>query len=106
MGGARSTIRDGSRVWRCIEESERVLSQADRIRQPLRRKVQIANRKLGTIEEINDAGDVAIRMDSGREVRFNVDEHPHLDYRYAVTNHSSQGQTAAQSGVNMQNSSL
>jgi ATP-dependent exoDNAse (exonuclease V) alpha subunit len=33
-------------------------------------------------------------MDSGREVRFNVREHPHLDYGYAVTSHSSQGQTA------------
>jgi ATP-dependent exoDNAse (exonuclease V) alpha subunit len=49
---------------------------------------------LGTIEEINGAGDVAIRLDSGREVRFNVDEHPHLDHGYAVTSHSSQGQTA------------
>ncbi|MGA7220943.1 MAG: ATP-binding domain-containing protein [Candidatus Sulfotelmatobacter sp.] len=33
-------------------------------------------------------------MGSGREVRFNIREHPHLDYGYAVTSHSSQGQTA------------
>jgi len=34
-------------------------------------------------------------MDSGQEVRFNVHHgHPHLDYGYAVTSHSSQGQTA------------
>jgi ATP-dependent exoDNAse (exonuclease V) alpha subunit len=33
-------------------------------------------------------------MDSGQEVRFNVREHPHLDCGYAVTSHSSQGQTA------------
>lgn len=32
-------------------------------------------------------------MDSGQEVRFNVREHLHLDYGYAVTSHS-QGQTA------------
>jgi hypothetical protein len=25
-----------------------------------------------------------IRMDSGQEVRFNVREHPHLDYGYAI----------------------
>ena len=49
---------------------------------------------LGTIEEINAAGDLAIRLDSGREVRFNVGERPHLDHGYAVTSHSSQGQTA------------
>jgi ATP-dependent exoDNAse (exonuclease V) alpha subunit len=33
-------------------------------------------------------------MDSGREVRFNICGHPHVDYGYAVTSHSSQGQTA------------
>ena len=34
------------------------------------------------------------KMDSGREVEFNARQHPHLDYGYAVTSHSSQGQTA------------
>jgi ATP-dependent exoDNAse (exonuclease V) alpha subunit len=58
------------------------------------KELHVANRDLGTIEEINAAGDVAIRLDSGREVRFNVDEYPHLDHGYAVTSHSSQGQTA------------
>jgi len=33
-------------------------------------------------------------VDSGREVELNVKQHPHLDYGYAVTSHSSQGQTA------------
>jgi ATP-dependent exoDNAse (exonuclease V) alpha subunit len=33
-------------------------------------------------------------MDSGRDVAFNIREHPHLDHGYAVTSHSSQGQTA------------
>src|SRR6516225_9998108 len=33
-------------------------------------------------------------MDSGRDVQLNVREHPHLDYGYAVTSHSSQGVTA------------
>ena len=62
------------------------------LRQP--KSLQVANRELGTIEKINDAGDVQIRMDSGREVEFNIREHPHLDYGYALTSHSSQGQTA------------
>jgi ATP-dependent exoDNAse (exonuclease V) alpha subunit len=56
--------------------------------------LHIANRELGTIEKTNDAGDTQIRMDSGREVAFNIREHPHLDHGYAVTSHSSQGQTA------------
>ncbi|MGB8888697.1 MAG: hypothetical protein WCC87_18355 [Candidatus Korobacteraceae bacterium] len=76
-------------------ESERVFSQGDRVQFTAPSKeLHVANRDLGTIEEINGAGDVAIRLDSGREVRFNVDEHPHLDHGYAVTSHSSQGQTA------------
>jgi len=33
-------------------------------------------------------------MDSRREIAFNIREHPHLDHGYAVTSHSSQGQTA------------
>jgi ATP-dependent exoDNAse (exonuclease V) alpha subunit len=76
-------------------ESDRVFSQGDRVQFTAPSKdLHVANRDLGTIEEINAAGDVAIRLDSGREVRFNVADHPHLDHGYAVTSHSSQGQTA------------
>jgi len=56
--------------------------------------MHVANRDLGTLEDINSNGDLRIRMDSGQEVRFNIREHPHVDYGYAVTSHSSQGQTA------------
>jgi len=31
-------------------------------------------------------------LDSGQKVRFNRREHPHLDYGYALTSQSSQGQ--------------
>jgi ATP-dependent exoDNAse (exonuclease V) alpha subunit len=58
------------------------------------RELQVANRELGTVEQVNSHGDFRIRMDSGREIRFNINEHPHLDHGYAVTSHSSQGQTA------------
>jgi ATP-dependent exoDNAse (exonuclease V) alpha subunit len=33
-------------------------------------------------------------LDSGRPVAYNIKENPHLDYGYAITSHSSQGQTA------------
>ena len=39
-------------------------------------------------------GRLHLRLDSGRAVAIAVDAHPHLDYGYAVTSHSSQGQTA------------
>ena len=58
------------------------------------RERHIANRELGTIEKIDDSGNLQLRLDSGRAVAFNIKENPHLDYGYAVTSHSSQGQTA------------
>ena len=77
-------------------EAEREFSQGDRVQFTApSRELHVANRDLGTVEHVNSNGDLRIRMDSGQEVRFNVREHPHLDYGYAVTSHSSQGQTAA-----------
>ena len=76
-------------------EAERELSNGDRVQFTAPSKdLQVANRDLGTVEHVNSNGDLRIRMDSGQQVRFNVREHPHLDYGYAVTSHSSQGQTA------------
>lgn len=76
-------------------ETERQISEGDRVQFTAPSKeLHVANRQLGTIERITDEGDVAIRTDSGRNVQFNLREHPHLDYGYAVTSHSSQGQTA------------
>ena len=39
-------------------------------------------------------GNLQVRLDSGQEVQFNIRDHPHIDYGYAVTSHSSQGATA------------
>ena len=56
--------------------------------------MHVANRELGTIVRLDERGDIAIHTDSGRLVEFSLKDHPHLDYGYAVTSHSSQGQTA------------
>jgi ATP-dependent exoDNAse (exonuclease V) alpha subunit len=56
--------------------------------------LKIANRELGSVAGIDDAGRVSLHMDSGR-VQINPNKHPHLDYGYAMTSHSSQGQTAS-----------
>jgi len=55
---------------------------------------RVANRELGSIEQINTQGNLQLRLDSGRTVRFNLREHSQLDYGYAMTSYSSQGQTA------------
>jgi len=76
-------------------EAEREFSAGDRIQftAPYTDK-RIANRQLGTIEKIDAEVNLRIRLDSGREVDLNLRNHPHLDYGYAVTSHSSQGVTA------------
>src|SRR5580700_11348010 len=77
------------------QEVQREFSQGDRVQFTApSRELQVANRELGTIEQVSHSGNLEIRMDSGREVRFNIRDHPHLDHGYAVTSHSSQGQTA------------
>jgi len=76
-------------------DADREFSQGDRVQFTApSRELHVANRDLGTVEHGNSNGDLRLQMDSGQEVRFNVREHPHLDYGYAVTSHSSQGQTA------------
>lgn len=76
-------------------ETERAFSEGDRVQFTAPNKEQhVANRELGTIEKLDAAGSVQLRLDSGRSVVFNIKENPHLDYGYAVTSHSSQGQTA------------
>jgi ATP-dependent exoDNAse (exonuclease V) alpha subunit len=76
-------------------ETERGFSEGDRVQFTAPYKEQhVANRELGTIEKMDAGGNLQLRMDSGRNVAFNVKDHPHLDHGYAVTSHSSQGQTA------------
>ncbi len=83
-------------------ESERAFSEGDRVQftAPDRDR-RIANRELGTIESIDERGNVGIKLDSGREVSLNLEENRHLDYGYAVTSHSSQGATADRVLVNV-----
>jgi conjugative relaxase-like TrwC/TraI family protein len=77
------------------QEVQREFSQGDRVQFTApARELHVANRELGTIEQVSLSGNLEIRMDSGRDIRFNIREHPHLDHGYAVTSHSSQGQTA------------
>ncbi len=82
----------GASVFR---EADREFSVGDRVQftAPCRDE-HIANRQLGTVQQIDSEGNLQIQTDSGRDVHLNVREHPHLDYGYAVTSHSSQGATA------------
>ena len=81
-------------------EAARALATGDRVQFTAPdRELHVANRELATVEKIErtgamDAGQLHLRLDSGRSVTLKLDQPAHLDYGYAVTSHSSQGQTA------------
>ncbi len=85
-------------------EIEREFAIGDRIQftAPIR-DLHVANRDLGTIQQIDDAGRMSVRMDGDKEktVSFDPKEMRHFDHGYAVTSHSSQGLTAERVLVNM-----
>jgi conjugative relaxase-like TrwC/TraI family protein len=67
------------------------------------RTLQVANRDLGTVQQIDGSGRMTVRMDDDKEksVMFDPREMRHFDHGYAVTSHSSQGLTAQHVLVNM-----
>jgi ATP-dependent exoDNAse (exonuclease V) alpha subunit len=56
--------------------------------------VKIANRELGMVESIAPEGTMRLKLDDQRRLNVDPQHYPHLDHGYAVTSHSSQGQTA------------
>jgi conjugative relaxase-like TrwC/TraI family protein len=84
--------QQGVSVYR---EQERAFSTGDRVQLTApARELKAANRELGTVEGIAQDGRLSLKMDGGRELQLDPRLHPHLDHGYAVTSHSSQGQTA------------
>lgn len=81
-------------------EAERDFAIGDRIqfRAPFA-EAKVKNSELGTIKQIAD-GKMTIRLDKKRDVTFGLDQFRHIDHGYAVTSHSSQGQTVNRVLVN------
>jgi ATP-dependent exoDNAse (exonuclease V) alpha subunit len=76
-------------------EAERPFARGDRVQATAPdRWRDVANRELGTVERIDKTGRMEVRFDSGRTAAFEPHDRRHVDYGYAVTSHSSQGQTA------------
>jgi ATP-dependent exoDNAse (exonuclease V) alpha subunit len=76
------------------QQEERQFAKGDRIQFTAPYKAaNIANRELARIERIDSQGNLRLRLESGRTAQFNFRDHPHLDYGYAMTSYSSQGQT-------------
>lgn len=84
--------QQGVSVYR---EQEKAFSVGDRIQFTApAQDLKVANRELGTIASIGRDGRLSLKMDGGRSLSVDPRQHPHLDHGYAVTSHSSQGQTA------------
>jgi ATP-dependent exoDNAse (exonuclease V) alpha subunit len=84
--------QQGVSVYR---EEVRGFSVGDRIQLTApARELGIANRELGIIGSIGDEKRIGLKMEDGRQIEIDANKHPHLDHGYAMTSHSSQGQTA------------
>jgi ATP-dependent exoDNAse (exonuclease V) alpha subunit len=77
-----------------FESQERPFAIGDRIQftTPWKQK-GVASRETARIEHIEKNGNIAVRLDSGRRVAWNLKEYNYLDHAYAMTSHSSQGMT-------------
>jgi ATP-dependent exoDNAse (exonuclease V) alpha subunit len=63
--------------------------------------LKLANREQATVEGIGQDGRMSLKMDGGRAVEIDLQKYPHLDHGYAMTSHSSQGQTAERVLINV-----
>ncbi len=77
-----------------FESQERAFAIGDRIQftTPWKEK-GVASRETAQIEHIEKNGNIAVRLETGRRVAWNLKEYNYLDHAYAMTSHSSQGMT-------------
>ncbi|HJT69779.1 MAG TPA: MobF family relaxase [Terriglobales bacterium] len=77
-----------------FESQERPFAIGDRIQFTTSWKEKsVASRDTGWIEHIEKNGNIAVRLETGRRVAWNLKEYNYLDHAYAMTSHSSQGMT-------------
>ncbi len=51
----------------------------------------VSTRDIGTITKLDSHGNIKVQLDKGRSIRWNLAEHRHIDYAYAMTSYSAQG---------------
>lgn len=81
------------------ERGERQFATGDRI-MFLRneRGMRVKNGTLATIERVSPEG-MAVRLDDGRSVAFDLKDYAHVDHGYAATFHKSQGVTVGRAHI-------
>src|SRR3546814_71602 len=98
---ARETMRAsgdlGDDVRLTVERGDRDFASGDRV-MFLRneRSLEVKNGTLGTVERVSEQS-MAVRIDDGRSVAFDVKDYRDLDHGYAATIHKAQGITVDRS---------
>jgi conjugative relaxase-like TrwC/TraI family protein len=83
-------------------ELEREFAVGDRLQFTApNQELGVANRDLGTIERIEQNGQFALQLDTGKVITLDPTKMRHFDHGYAVTSHSAQGLTAHRVIVNI-----
>ena len=98
-GRLRATGELGDDVTVKAERGERQFAAGDRL-MFLRneRSLGVKNGTLGTIERVGAEG-MAVKLDDGRGVAFDLKDYAHVDHGYAATFHKSQGVTVDRAHV-------
>ncbi|RSV13660.1 Ti-type conjugative transfer relaxase TraA [Sphingomonas sp. ABOLG] len=89
----------GPDVGVTVDRGRRDFASGDRI-MFLRneRSLGVKNGTLGTLEQVSE-GRMAVRLDGGSRVAFDLKDYAHVDHGYAATIHKSQGVTVDQAHV-------
>ena len=100
---ARSRLRDagalGEDVRVTVDRGERTFAPGDRVMfLKNERSLGVKNGTLGTLEAAAPER-LAVRLDDGRSVAFDMKDYAHLDHGYAATVHKAQGVTVDRAHV-------
>ena len=89
----------GEDVGTTVDRGRRDFASGDRI-MFLRneRSLGVKNGTLGTLEQVSE-GRMAVRLDGGSRVAFDLKDYAHVDHGYAATIHKSQGVTVDRAHV-------
>jgi len=89
----------GSDIALGVERGERLFATGDRIMfLKNERGMGVKNGSLGTVRSVNQLR-MAVMLDDGRTVAFDLKDYAHVDHGYAATIHKAQGMTVDRSHV-------
>src|SRR3546814_6480532 len=100
---ARDRLREAGELGQDVrisaERGAREFATGDRIMfLKNERGLGVKNGTLGKVERVSPDS-MAVRLDDGRQVAFDLTDYAHVDHGYAATIHQSQGVTVAQGHV-------